>query len=141
MRDLWRPGGGTARLTYRLVDDLIGQLPPDSRTKTAMRNDIDPIEMAAASDVPRRGWGPHTYRDDILCRIGEAVDRLTVTLIKVNGGTVGDPAPWRRPGVLSADEQTARMLEIGAPVIDQLEAERAERERRRRSLPATPPKR
>jgi hypothetical protein len=118
-------------MTYRLVADLIEQLPPTSRTKTAMRDDIDPHTLAAMSG-PRKGWGPHSHTDDILCRIGEAVDRVGYYVIKVQGGKAAEPMPWRRPGVLGPDEIAELLLEVSGPVIDQLDAERAERERRRR---------
>lgn len=84
-----------------------------------------------ARTVRRRGWGPHSHTDELLHRIGERLDQLVYVLAKANGGKAAEPAPWRRPGVLGADEIAAHKARMSAPVVDALERERAERERRR----------
>jgi hypothetical protein len=119
-------------MTYRRLAVLIEQLPPASRTKTAMRDAMDPHELAALSAVPRPGWGPHSYTDDLLCRIGERLDTLVFALIKVNGGSPPQPDPWRRPGVLSSLERAEATYEEGREQYAQLEVERLERQANRR---------
>lgn len=127
LRDLWRPGGGTSRLTWRRLDVLIRGLPPESRTKTAIRDLVDPFELAESTGADRPGWGPHSRTDEGLARLGERLDRIIYTLYRVNGGKPAEPAPWRRPGVLGARELAALQADVVAPVVDQIERERAER--------------
>lgn len=118
-------------MTYRRLAVLVEGLPPESLTKTAIRDDMDPYEMARASGVERPGWGPHTYTDDLLCRLGEAIDYVAWAVIASNSEkTPPVPAPWRRPGVLSAREKAEHDYEISRPVYEQIEAERADLRRR-----------
>lgn len=141
LRDLFRPEGGKSRMTWRWLATFIDGLPPESRTKTAIRDDLDPFELAAMSNAPRKGWGPHSRADEIAMQTGERLDWILYAIAKACGGNPKDPAPWRRPGVLGAQELAAKKAKLSAPVIDQLEAERAERDRARAEAAAAAGKR
>jgi hypothetical protein len=115
------------------VLSLIEQLPPESRTKTAERDEIDPFELAEAVGEPRKGWGPHDRKDEALAQIGERLDHIAYLIVKTTPGATGakEPARWRRPGVLGASDLAVLEEIVSAPVVDSLEQERAERARRR----------
>lgn len=128
-----RPGGGASRLTYRRLHDLLEYLPAESRTKTAQRDMLDPLELAALADGDvARGWGEHGRVHELLCMIGEAVDRVGYYVLAANSEhKPKEPPRWRRPGVLSADEQARAIDPASLAVREQLEQERAERAQRR----------
>lgn len=48
LRDLWRPGGGASRLTYRRLLVLVGRLPQDSAFMSACRDQF-PISPETAA--------------------------------------------------------------------------------------------
>lgn len=123
-------------MTYRWLLNFVEQLPPESRTKTAMRDQADPLAIAAQVETPREGWGPWSHSDHLLAQVGERLDVLHATVVKALGGKPAEPAPWPRPGVLSADMLAELRAEVEAPMRDTLEAERAERARRRAELAA-----
>lgn len=124
-------------MTYRKLATLVEQLPPESRTKTAMRDASDPYELAELAGAGGgTGWGPWSHTDHLIAAVGERVDQLIVTLVRCHDGKPDPPAPWRRPGVLGQHELAEAVYEVAAPVINQLEAERAEREARRRAAAA-----
>ncbi|MEU8023752.1 hypothetical protein AB0B88_16205 [Micromonospora haikouensis] len=133
LRDLWRRGGGASRLTYRRLAVLLEQLPPESRTKTAQRDDLDPVELArhVAAMPPSSGWGPHGPIHELLMRVGESIEWLRHDVAKAVGGKPKEPVPWRRPGVLGRQDMAAIEAEQSAPVVADLEAERAARAARR----------
>lgn len=138
MRDVLRPRGGASRLTWRRLHALVEQLPAESRTKTAQRDLMDPIDLAtlAAGDTTR-GWGEHGRVHELLCMIGEAVDRVGYYVLAVNSEHKPDePARWRRPGVLSPDEAMFVVDPESAGVRAEIEAEREERRRRREAAKA-----
>lgn len=112
---------------------LVEQLPPESRTKTAERDEIDPFELAEMVDQPRRGWGPHDRKDELLMQLGERLDQIAYLIVKTTPGATGarEPARWRRPGVLGAADLAVLEEIVSAPVVASLEDERAERERLR----------
>lgn len=120
-------------MTFRRLAVLIEQLPPESRTKTAQRDTLDPLELAAhvASQPPQPGWGPHGRIHELLMRIGESIEWLRHDVARSAGGKPKEPTPWRRPGVLGPQDLAVLEAEQAAPVIADLGAERAERARRR----------
>jgi hypothetical protein len=120
-------------MTFRWLGTFIDGLPPESRTKTAIRDDMDPFELADATAVPMRGWGPHGRMDERLMQLGERLDNILVAIARLGGSKAEPPAPWRRPGILGARELAELRAKISHPVIEQLEAERAEREARRQA--------
>lgn len=135
---MFRRDGGPGRLTFRRLHLLIEQLPPESRTKTAIRDLQNPFALAEAAQLGgQRGWGPISRTDDLLMRLGERIDWVAYVVNKTAGGTPREPLPWRRPGVLGPAELETLSLLIAAPVIGQLEQERAAREAARRAEQST----
>jgi hypothetical protein len=121
---------------------LIEQLPPDSRTKTAQRDRLDPFELARMAEHQadaRAGWGPWGPLHELIAQVGERVDYLAYVTARAGGGKdAKEPARWRRPGVLGAVDLALVEQAISAPVVNQLETERAEREARRRAAQGRP---
>jgi len=95
LRDLWRPGGGAARLTYRRLKVLIDYaLPGESATKTAQRDEIPDEQLAKIARLPQEGHGRWSHSDLLLARV---IDLLGVV---ASGMRLKDPpAPWPRPGL------------------------------------------
>lgn len=112
---------------------LVEQLPPESRTKTAERDELDPFELAEMTGEARKGWGPHDRKDELLMQLGERLDQICYLIVKTTPGATGarEPARWRRPGVLGASDLAVLEEIVSAPVVATLEDERAERERLR----------
>lgn len=97
-----------------------------------MRNALTPVQMAALADAADNpGWGPHSYTDELLCRIGEAVDQVAWTLVALKTDKAKPPARWRRPGVLGARDQAEAEYDQNAHLYEQIETERAEHAARR----------
>ncbi len=101
LRDLWRPGGGQSQLTWRLLGSLIRHLPPESATKTALRNampDTQVKDMSQAADPARGQW---SQAEMLLALLVDAVRNLTYTTVRLQaGGKAGKPPqPVPRPGV------------------------------------------
>jgi hypothetical protein len=97
-----------------------------------MRDQADPHEIAAQAEQPRQGWGPWSHSDHLLAQIGERLDALQVTLVRVmTDAKPAEPAPWPRPGVLTPEQLAELRAEVEAPVVNVLEQERAERARAR----------
>ncbi|MGW4422505.1 hypothetical protein [Streptosporangium sp. NPDC004631] len=99
MRDLFRPGGGESRLTWRLVGNLIRHLPPESATKTALRNEMSDAEMERASKGADPSQGAWSQTEMLLASLIDSVRWLIHVTLRVNGGKGGPPAPVPRPGV------------------------------------------
>jgi hypothetical protein len=95
LRDLWRPGGGASRLTYRRLAVLIDHaLPGESATKTAMRDALGDEVLAKLSKVPSEGHGRWSHAELLLARV---IDLLGVV---ASGMQLKEaPPPYPRPGV------------------------------------------
>lgn len=135
LRDLWRPGGGASRLTYRHLDDLIAHLPPESALKSAMRDDEDPAEVArlATAAVHRPGYGTWSRTDLLLAEVIDRLGDIGYRVVRVHSSKVKAPAPYPRPGVVRKEDR-AHTAEHKAGVA-RIEAERAiHRENRARWL-------
>lgn len=97
---MWRPRGGTSRLTWRRLGVLVDQLPPESCTKTAQRDSLDPAEVARMAKGPWSGYGPWSREALMLAEVVDHLNRVIYTLIRVNGGKRPPPEPYPRPGVV-----------------------------------------
>lgn len=87
------------RLSLRTLRVWIEHLPPESATKTAIRNSITPEQMAEASDEARPDLAPWSGAETLLAQVKDEITRLRHTLIAVNGGKPGEFTPTPRPGV------------------------------------------
>lgn len=102
LRDLWRPRGGTSRLTYRLLGVLIDGLPGESLTKTAIRDQVPDDQLAKWAEQPRTGHGPWSHADLLIAALIDRVELLRRDTITLHGAKPpGEFQPVRRPGMPS----------------------------------------
>jgi hypothetical protein len=112
LRDLWR-----GDLTWRRLAVLVAALPPESATKTAVREALSPAQRATLPQ--RQGHGPWSHSELLLAAI---VDRLALLLWQNAGkASAPKPAPVPRPGI----EQPHRVLsEAGVSYLAERRARR-----------------
>jgi hypothetical protein len=113
LRDLWRPGGGTSRLTYRQVGSWIARLPGESQYKTAVRESLSDEQLAELSKRPREGHGPWSQSELLLAHIGDVIRVQTYILQAINTdkahrSKLRAPEPYPRPGVAAKKAQQER---------------------------------
>jgi hypothetical protein len=101
VRDLWRPGGGRSRLTYRLLGVLLRQLPGQSAYKTAVRDAVSDEDLAAYAKQPRTGHGPWSHHELISVAQVDVLRMILHVLVLAHGGKSKPPEPWPRPGVVT----------------------------------------
>jgi len=83
------------------LDVLVQHLPPESATKTALRDGMDEAEFDNVVAEPRKGHGPWSNSDMLLASVYDAVQRLThVQLMRAQVKATA-PEPLPRPGVKS----------------------------------------
>lgn len=107
LRDLYRPG---RKLTWRRLGALIRQLPPESATKTAIRNampETDTKQAATSADPSQGQW---SQTEMLLALLVDSVRSLQYALIKVNGGKGKPPDPIPRPGVKPKGKRARKPL-------------------------------
>lgn len=108
IRNLWKPASA---LTYRRAGILIERLPPESATKTAMRDALSDAEIAAlAKDQTPEGHGPLTRSDLLLLDIFDQLRWLEYTVLSVLGAKPPVPKPSPRPGLVTEDDTTPKPL-------------------------------
>lgn len=112
MRDLWRPGGGESRLTWRLLGNLIRHLPPESATKTALRNKMSDAELAQATKTGDPSRGQWSQAEMLLASLTDSVRWLIHITLVANGGKnkTKPPEPIPRPGVKPKGKRSRRAL-------------------------------
>ena len=86
-----------SRLTPRRLRVLVDGLPPESMTKTAIRDTLtsEDFENAPAP----LGWGAWSRTDELLAVLADRVSWLIHATYAVNNGKPDEPEPIRRPGV------------------------------------------
>jgi hypothetical protein len=95
--DLFRPGG---RLSWRRLGVVVGHLPPESATKTALRDELADGDLAALVGAPRHGHGPWSHVELLLAGVWDSVERLIyVQYQRAGAKNVKAPEPLPRPGV------------------------------------------
>jgi hypothetical protein len=107
---LWKPGGG---LTYRRVRVLLDRLPPESATKTAMRDeftDEELAEQAKAHAGENHGHGPLTRTDLVLFDLLDALRWIEYGLYRSQGGKPPEPSPTPRPGLVDPKKNKKKEL-------------------------------
>lgn len=87
----------TGKLTHREALVYIAQLPEDSRTQTLLR-DRQNAQPAEPNDGPVK-FGPWRTENYQLAALTDAVRRLEITLVRVNGNDEKYPDPSPRPGI------------------------------------------
>ncbi len=104
LRDLWAPGHGSSRLTWRRLGVLYDGLPGHSLTKTAESNELGEQKLAELAKRPRQGFGPMSGTDMILADLIDDVRHNTYVLQLINTdrnkrSQLKRPEPYPRPGV------------------------------------------
>ncbi|MFI6510138.1 hypothetical protein ACIBCT_21240 [Streptosporangium sp. NPDC050855] len=111
LRDLWRPGGGEAKLTWRLVANLIRHLPPESATKTAMRNKMSDAEIKQATKGGDPSQGQWSQLEMLTASLIDSVRWLVHITAAANGSKKSKaPDPVPRPGVKPKGKTARRQL-------------------------------
>ncbi|MEU1254785.1 hypothetical protein ABZ445_16045 [Streptomyces chartreusis] len=87
---------------------LVEHLPPESATKTAIRNSITAEELERTTDEWRPDLAPWSGAETLLATLKDEVVRLRHTLIAVNGGKPGEFIPTPRPGIPPKSAQKSR---------------------------------
>jgi hypothetical protein len=95
--DLFRAG---TRLTWRRLGVLIEHLPPESATKTALRDELDDGTLSRLASAPRRGHGPWSHVELLLAAVHDSIERLIYVQYQWAGAkSLKAPEPMPRPGV------------------------------------------
>lgn len=119
LRDLWKPHHGPSRLTWRRLAVLYDGLPPESLTKTAQVDAIDPAELASMAKKDRDGFGPFSRTDMLIADLIDAVNLNTYILRLANtdpkkAKSVKPPDPVYRPGVQPRKRRSRTSVEAQA---------------------------
>lgn len=89
-------------MSWRRLRVLIQHLPPESATWTALRNAMDPAELAAQAEKGEPEKGRWSQQEQLLAAAVDAIRRLEWVLICVNVDKKSKqpppPEPMRRPG-------------------------------------------
>lgn len=102
LRDLWRPGGGRSRLTWRLLGNLVRHLPPESATMTALRND-QPADAKGGGDPSKGRWSQaEVLLAGLLDEFRYLRHDYTSTHLAKGAKKPTAPEPIPRPGVTSS---------------------------------------
>lgn len=97
-------------MTYRRLQVFIDRLPPESSTKTAIRDDLGEVNLAKmAQEQPQDGYGPWSHTDMRLAALIDKVSWLIYAVYHAQGGKPKEPKQFPRPGVLK-DGAAVRVL-------------------------------
>lgn len=95
-------------LSLRTLRIWIENLPPESATKTAMRNSI-PAEVAErAADEGRPDLAPWSGTETLLAQVKDELRLVRYTLLAVNGNKAPEFEPTPRPGIPPKSAQAKR---------------------------------
>ncbi len=120
--DLWRGG-----LSYRRLWVLIQHLPPESATRTALRESLTAEELAAAAEQTTELYGRWSHLELLMGQLIDAIAMVQWTLVALKSKQPPElPAPFPRPGV---KRRPAKGRMPTGPIKDYLEAMRAEHRR------------
>jgi hypothetical protein len=105
------------------------RLPPESATKTAIRDSFTDAELAAYQDAhPTEGHGPLSRSDLVLFDIFDQLKWLEYAAYASQGAKPPHPSPRPRPGVVDSSEDTkTRALDAsGVAFLTDIRARRGE---------------
>ncbi|MDH6625729.1 hypothetical protein M2271_003540 [Streptomyces sp. LBL] len=94
MLDLYRGG-----LSIRTLRIWIEHLPPESATKTALRNAIPAEVLEQSTDEGRPDLAPWSGTETLLAAVKDEIRILRFTLLAVNGNKAPEFTPTPRPGI------------------------------------------
>jgi len=96
-------------MTWRLLGNLIRHLPPESATKTALRNEMSDAEIKRTAEDADPSEGQWSHQEMLLASLVDAVRAQTYVLRRVNGDkSAKPPDPVPRPGVRPKRKTTRR---------------------------------
>jgi hypothetical protein len=79
---------------------LIRSLPPESATKTAIRNNMNPLHTASAAKSSDAAQAPWSHTEMLLALLVDNIRWLIFVTLRVNGNKKAKaPEPLARPGV------------------------------------------
>lgn len=97
-------------MTWRLLGNLIRHLPPESATKTALRNRMGDGEIARAAKSADPSQGQWSQVEMLLATISDKISWLLHVTLVANGGKSKKPEPTPRPGVKSKGKKSRPAL-------------------------------
>jgi hypothetical protein len=90
----------TGELSWRELNVVIDRLPPESATKTAMREALSDEELKALGDKVGTNYGPWSKAEHLLAGISDKIAMLQwVTIALQSPEKHEQPAQYPRPGV------------------------------------------
>lgn len=103
---MWRGG-----LSWRRLGVLVKHLPPESATKTALRNAApdDRLTEAVIGDAP---YGPWSQTDMLLADLIDVARWLQWAKSKDGEDNKNRPEPYPRPGVQRKGAVTAKVINL-----------------------------
>lgn len=97
-------------MTWRLLGNLVRHLPPESATKTAMRNKMGDGEIKQASKAADPSQGQWSQTEMLLASLIDTVRWLLHITLVGNGGKSKRPEPTPRPGVKAKGKKSRPAL-------------------------------
>jgi hypothetical protein len=86
-------------MSLRRLRVLIEHLPPESATKTALRNSVPVEELERATGESRPDLAPWSGTEILLASVKDEVRLLRMVMVAANGGKPGEFEPTPRPGI------------------------------------------
>lgn len=104
---------------------LIDRLPPESATKTAIRDNLGPTPQQQDDDGEWDGYGSYSNTDMHLGMIVDELRWIRYAVYHAQGGKPGKPHQYPRPGV--APQARRRLSAAGRDFLSTMRARRAVR--------------
>jgi hypothetical protein len=87
---------------------LIEHLPPESATKTAIRNSIPAEALERSTDEGRPDLAPWSGTETLLASVKDELQLLRLITVAAHGGKPGEFTPTPRPGIPPKSAQKSR---------------------------------
>ncbi|MGI5274875.1 hypothetical protein ACQEUU_37480 [Nonomuraea sp. CA-218870] len=97
-------------MTWRLLGNLIRHLPPESATKTALRNKMGDAEIARSAKGADPSCGQWSQTEMLLASLIDSVRWLLHVTLVAHGGKSKKPEPTPRPGVKTKGKKSRPAL-------------------------------
>lgn len=82
-----------------MVRSFVDLLPPESCTKTAMRDDLTPEQLADMAKVEPEGAGTWSHSDMLLAAVYDRLGSVMSVIFASQGHKYDAPPPYPRPGI------------------------------------------
>ncbi|KUF18866.1 hypothetical protein AT728_07480 [Streptomyces silvensis] len=104
-------------MSMRRLRILIEHLPPESATKTALRNSLTPEEISAAGEG-RPDQAPWSSTETLLALVRDEIQLLRVAMVAVQTGKQMDFVPTPRPGIPPKSAPKRRLTDEQRRALD-----------------------